>query len=740
MLLALVYFTFCLPKNLFISPYATVVEDEEGALLMATIASDGQWRFPPGNEIPPKFEAALIEFEDQHFYRHMGVSLIAIGRACLQNLSAGHVVSGGSTISMQVIRMSRHRVGRALSDKLVEMVQAIRLEVRYSKKEILGLHSAHAPFGGNVVGLEAASWRYFGHKPSQLSWAESATLAVLPNAPALIHPGKNRSKLLAKRNRLLKRLWQNGQMDEGEYNAALAEPLPQKPKALPQLTPHYLTLLSSKGKDDRRFQTSINRKLQRNVNQISNHHYNIISARGIQNIGLVVLHVPSGEIKAYVGNADKANHAAFVDVVQAPRSTGSILKPFLYASAMEAGKITPKMLLPDYPTRIHGYTPHNYDKTYDGMVPASQALSRSLNIPAVRLLSEYGVSRFKSDIQKLGLTTLFRPAEEYGLSLILGGAEATLWDLAYAYRQLAISVSGADNSNSLKKYDPAVAYEILHAMTEVNRPGQEKYWERFDGRNKIAWKTGTSFGARDAWAIGISPDYVVAVWVGNANGEGIAGMTGSNSAGPILFDVFRMLPNSQWFKQPVRHMKFVSICIESGHRTGLHCQNTESQWLPNTCLSSAACVYHQSVFMNKAGTQLTYKGKEEVFQHNMFVLPAAAAYYYKMGHPEYKNLPANLANDGSTSTDLDILYPQVKSVIRVPKLMNGSYGDIVFESVHRSDDAEIYWFIDNHFITSTKDIHQIHTRPEAGEHVLTVTDGVGRSLSRKFSVAYSGPI
>ena len=222
------YFVVCLPETLFEENYSTVLEDANGQLLMAHIAPDGQWRFPLSDSIPTKFSTALIEFEDRRFQDHHGVSLLALGRATIQNIRSKRLVSGGSTLSMQVIRMSRKRTGRSLTDKLKEMVMALRLETKYSKEEIMTLHASHAPFGGNVVGLEAASWRYFGHNAHTLSWAESATLAVLPNAPSLMHLSKNRKALQDKRNRLLKRLFDDKKLTELEYHTAIAEPLPEK--------------------------------------------------------------------------------------------------------------------------------------------------------------------------------------------------------------------------------------------------------------------------------------------------------------------------------------------------------------------------------------------------------------------------------------------------------------------------------------------------------------------------------
>jgi penicillin-binding protein 1C len=731
----LAYFVFCLPTNLFHAPYSTVVEDAKGQVLMAHIASDGQWRFPPSDHIPEKFEKALITFEDRRFYEHHGVSLLAIGRAMVQNIRSKRVVSGGSTLSMQVIRMSRHRKGRKLKDKLQEMIMAFRLETRYSKAEILNLHASHAPFGGNVVGLEAASWRYFGHQAHQLSWAESATLAVLPNAPSLMHLGKNRSALLKKRNRLLNRLHKQGHITDLELKTALNEPLPQKPKPLPQLTPHYMAYLTIQQGKGKRIKTDVSSDLQAATNTIVQRHFESYKQQGKANIAVIVLDVATEDILAYVGNTNCSEEdKKHVDIVQAPRSTGSILKPFLYAKAMETGLITPNRILPDYPTRINGYAPQNYEESYDGMVPASEALARSLNIPAVRLLSEYGVTRFKDNLEELGLTTLFRPAENYGLSLILGGAEANLYDLAHAYARLAQSAQQDQVHYGLS---PSVSYEILEAMSAVNRPTIEQYWNRFENKQKIAWKTGTSFGARDAWAIGVTKSHVVAVWVGNATGEGVTGMTGSNSAAPILFDVFQRLPKSAWFTKPNRDMKYVKLCRQSGQRIGQHCDEASEHWLPRACLTSESCQYHRPIAVSKTTGKRVFTGCEppsNIVMKSYFVLPPAAEHYYKHNHPNFESLPDFQTGCSGDGKGLDIIYPMAKSSIKIPVLLSGKTAGIIFEAVHRQPDMELFWYIDGEFITTTSQNHQLEVSPSVGKHRLTITDKHGEKRTRVFTV------
>jgi penicillin-binding protein 1C len=730
-----VYFLFCLPDTLFEDNYSTVLEDENGQLLMAHIAPDGQWRFPLSDSIPLKFTTALVEFEDRRFYKHEGVSVLALGRATIQNLKSKRLVSGGSALTMQVIRMSRKRTGRSIWDKLKEMVMALRLELKYSKDEILTLHASHAPFGGNVVGLEAASWRYFGHNAHQLSWAESSMLAVLPNAPSLMHLSRNRQALLDKRNRLLKRLFDDKKLTPLEFKTAIAEPLPEKPKRLPQMTPHYMAYLGSKGLTGQRVTTNINVRVQTGVNTVVNRHYQRNVTKGIANMAVIVLDVKTKEVLAYVGNTPcTEKDKLHVDVAQAPRSTGSILKPFLYAKAMENGQLTPQTLVPDYPTRINGYAPQNYEDAYDGMVPASEALARSLNIPAVRLLSGYGVTRFKQNLQELGLTTLFRPADQYGLSLILGGAEASLWDLSHAYAAVSSCAQTASTDQALS---PSVAYEVLEAMSSVNRPVIEQYWTRFDGKQKIAWKTGTSFGARDGWAIGVTKNHVVAVWVGNASGEGVPKMTGSNTAAPVLFEVFQLLPKSDWFTKPTRDMHHVKLCKQSGQRMGQHCDEGVAAYLPKACMTSPSCSFHQKIHLSKTTGERVFTDCEapgNTTSKSWFVIPTAAENYYKSNHPEYVPLPKFKKGCAENTQDLDVLYPLRNSTIKIPKLLSGDKGNVIFEAVHRRSDAELFWYLDQTFLSTTTDVHQIEFRPAKGKHKLTVTDENGFAVVRNFEV------
>jgi penicillin-binding protein 1C len=753
-------------RRIFHEPSSTVFLDSSGNLLGAKIAADQQWRFPERKEVPEKFKKAVIIYEDRYFYYHPGFNPGSIIRAIVQNLRKGRIVSGGSTLSMQVIRLARKNARRTIWEKLSEMTQAIWLELRYSKSEILALYSSHAPFGGNIIGLDAAAWRYFGVFPENLSWAEAATLAVLPNSPALIYPGKNQSRLQFKRDRLLEHLYHSGVIDQNTCELAKSEMLPQRPFPLPQLAPHLLERAIKEGHPGNRIISTLNIRLQEKVNEILMRHYQELKADEIKNAAALILEVRSGNVLAYAGNIPSENedeNGNDVDVINSPRSTGSILKPFLYTAMLNDGLILPSTLIPDIPMQIGGFIPENYNLTYDGAVPAQRALSRSLNIPAVKMLQTYGYDQFCSLLRKIGMTTLTKPADHYGLSLILGGAEAKLWDLAGIYASMARtlnrynetglydrddfhppqyykkeeSIKPVPISNS-QVFDAASIFLAFTAMVEVARPDEEQEWQQFSSSSKIAWKTGTSFGNRDAWSIGITPGYVVAVWVGNASGEGRPGLTGIGTAAPILFDIFRALPYTAWFKMPYNDMKRVSICHQSGFRASSICEKTDTIWVQKKGLLTPPCPFHQIVHLDKTETwQVTSNcvSPSEMVHKSWFVLPPVQEWYYRNKNPFYKVLPPFKPGCGpSESHDMDMIYPHPDSKIYIPVDIDGKPGSVVFKVAHRQPQHMIYWHLDDQFIGTTVQIHQMALSPQKGFHRLTLVDEDGESLTIRFEI------
>lgn len=765
LLLAFIVFYYSVSFPLFTSSYSTVLEDEKQELLAARIAEDGQWRFPYSGKLPDKFEKALLAFEDKNFYNHHGVDFSALANALVQNIKAGKIVRGGSTLTMQVIRLSGKNKKRTYLRKLLECVQALRLEFSFSKKEILITYASEAPFGGNVVGLEAASWRYFGQAPERLSWAEAATLAALPNSPSLIFPGKNQLRLKKKRDILLFRLRDKGIITSEECRLAINEPVPGKPHPLPVITPHLLTYCEKSGYKGKRNTSTIKSTLQKKVNQILSIHHQKLSGNGIYNAAALVIEVESGEVLAYAGNilSDSGDKGYNVDIIQAERSTGSILKPLLFAMVLNDGKLLSPALVPDIPTLIGGYAPRNYFLTYDGAVKLQQSISRSLNVPAVRLLQSYGIEKFHFNLQRLGITTLHKPAKHYGLSIILGGAEGTLWDLASVYRNMAWSLNHfpinskvivpLKNTRPLflkdqlkqetKKgkmcIDPASIWLMMEAMNEVSRPEEESSWKDYASAYKIAWKTGTSFGYRDGWAIGATPQYVVAVWVGNADGEGRPELTGISTAAPIMFDIFKQLKSPYWFVKPFSFMEESVVCSKSGYKASEYCEETDTIDIQRPGINSPLCPYHKIVFLDNSERYRVNGECESV--SNMkpakwFVLPPAMEHYYKKKNSSYKVLPPYRSDCKATTTlrSLEIIYPQRESRIYVPVQLDGKPGKTVFEVAHRSPESEVFWYLDNFYAGSTKDYHQMAFNPEEGKHKLTVMDETGESREITFEV------
>ena len=750
---------FCLPKELFDDPTSTVIYDRNGNLIGATIADDGQWRFPYNPVVPEKFKQAIIEFEDRSFESHWGVSMKGMGRAMYQNIKEGRKVSGGSTITMQLMRMARKGQSRTVWQKVVEIFWATRAEWRYSKDEILALYASNAPMGGNVVGLDAAAWRYFGRPANDLTWAESATLAILPNAPSLMHPGKNREKLVEKRNRLLDRLYEVEVMDSLTWVLSKLEPLPEEPHPIPMIAPQLYTRIIKDGFKGQVVHTTLDISAQERVNAIVQFHHEHLKENQIHNVAVLVMEVESGDVIAYTGNVPdvEAEHGKDVDIITAPRSTGSILKPFLYAGMLENGEITPEMIVQDVPTVMSGYSPKNYNLKYDGVIAANTALSKSLNVPLVRLLTKFKVPKFHFLLRKLKFSTINKSPDHYGLSLVLGGAEANLWDLVSAYGMMARSLNQYPNyqkginrkAHYLKSHgsfeeenpilNPASCWFTMEAMKEVARPEDDINWELFSTSQQIAWKTGTSFGFRDAWAVGCTPRFVVGVWVGNADGEGRPGLIGREAAAPILFDVFSAFPQSEWFEQPYDEMAQVPICIKSGYRAGEACEHVQEKWIPKSCLNTVSCPYHDYLFVDETEqyqVNASCYDLSKARKKSWFILPTVAEYFYKNHDPNYSSPPPYHPDCGQTENreELAIIYPKDNSTIYVPTNFDEQKEKIVFEAAHIQTNAKLFWHLDEVYLGETQLIHQYEFIPKVGEHTLTIMDEKGRSALVKFQV------
>lgn len=781
----ILFVCFCCypPSKLFKKPTSYVLEDKNGNLLNASIAEDGQWRFPYDSDVPDKFSKCITTFEDRRFYYHPGVDPLAFARAFIQNIQSKNVVSGGSTLTMQVIRLSRGAKSRNIFNKFIESILAVRLECTHHKKTILALYASNAPFGSNVVGLDAASWRYFGRSPNELSWGEMAALAVLPNAPSLVHPGKNQNELLRKRNLLLDELVAAKVIDSTTAQLSKLEPLPGAPKPLPQLAPHLLdrfkkdvaaTKQNSNKNISTGIRTTINAQLQMQVNSILYQHHQQLKSNQINNAAAMVVDVESGNILSYVGNIyepDDSSIQSHVDVLASKRSPGSTLKPLLYCSLLSEGSMLPQQLVPDIPTQINGYAPQNFDLGYDGAVPANRALARSLNIPAVKMLQQYRYQRFYNVLQQCGFTTLNHAADFYGMSLILGGCEISPYELCgvyasmsrmylhqqknkgrwnaddwfmpqYSYQPSGISYQQTTETGDLKPesqlFDYTSLWHTFNAMNEVMRPGEEGLWSMFQSAQRIAWKTGTSFGFRDGWAVGFTPKYCVVVWVGNTTGEGRPDLTGVNTAAPIMFDIFRMLPTSKWFALPQYNFMYLPVCHQSGFKAGSYCTDVDTMLVSVHAQQAPVCPYHKIIHLDKTGTYRVTSNcvsPSEMLHQPWFVLPPTMEFYYRQRHAGYKTLPPFMSGCvNELQSSFEIVYPQEGAKISVPKEITGEKGRTVFTVTARNNQTKLFWSIDDVYIGETENFHQMAVNPSPGKHVLTVVDENGESASKTFEI------
>ncbi|MDF1697293.1 MAG: penicillin-binding protein 1C [Saprospiraceae bacterium] len=755
------WFYFCLPSPLFKDPYSTVINDKDGQLMGAKIAKDGQWRFPLIDSIPLHFENAILTFEDQRFKKHLGVDPIAIGRAILQNFKARHIESGASTLTMQVIRLSRKGKPRSIFQKIIEMILATRLELSYSKTEILQLYASHAPFGGNVVGLETASWRYFNKAPERLSIAESAMLAVLPNAPSLIHLSKNRIKLKEKRNRLLNKMKNEGFISHTDYELGILEPIPASPFPLPSVARHLLEFVHTKT-PGKVISSTIDPTIQSILTDVGNYHYALNSQSDIQNLSILVLDTKTGNTLGYLGNASHTLHESAVDMVQAKRSSGSVLKPMLYAHLVNEGKILPTSLIKDTPTHIQGFNPKNYNRKYSGATPANKALSMSLNVPAVLSLQQYGVEPFIRRLKALGLSTIDKSADHYGLSLILGGAEVNLWELCGAYASMGRilmryneengryysgdvfppSYLGNDyqKSDSYKAHSLTAGsvYLTFKAMRNVIRPSEEGEWEQFESSRPIAWKTGTSYGHRDAWAIGVSPNYTIGVWVGNADGEGKSGLVGVKKAGPVLFDVLNRLPYVGFFEEPLDDLVPIPSCGKSGFLATPYCTPIDTIYTVQESQNVVACPYHKLIHLDSNGYRVssTCESPSKMNHLGWFELPPSMAYYYRKNHPEYQKSPSFRSDCLQTATKelMSFIYPTEKTSIYIPLNVEGKREQAIFKATHQDPKSILYWHLDSEYLGFTEDIHTMGIQSNPGQHTITIVDQLGNTISQRFEI------
>lgn len=748
--------------------YSAVLLDKHDAFLSAKVACDGQWRFPITKKLPETYKQALIFYEDKNFYRHFGIDPFALVRAFYQNLKNGKVISGASTISMQLARLCLKNKSRSIFTKLEEMYLTIGFEFLYSKEKILQLYSGLAPFGSNVVGLETAIWKYYHKRLEDLSWAEATLFAVLPNQPSMLHLSKNREKLLLKRNRLLRDLTNSNIISQDVYSLSIEEPLPDKPLVLPRNAPHALEYAIKLKGDATIMNSTIDLNLQNEVIRISRNHHRIFKANEIHNLAVLVVENKSGNILAYLGNSMDSSvvRNADVDMVHAPRSSGSVLKPLLLVAMMDLGLVGPGSLVPDIPTLINGFRPENFSRQYSGAVSCREVIQKSLNVPSVLMLKEYGIPVFYANLKRFGFSHLFRPWEDYGLSLILGGAEVNMADLARAYAYLAHTLNVYQdhqqkypdfsdyNLRLLKNEKPhqnilnsnpdlQTAGAIHHMFQSMRLHGMNQEEFNIHTRNSlspIALKTGTSFGYKDAWCVGVNPDYTVVVWIGNANGMARPGLIGIQTAAPLMQEIIQLLPAERDWTIPYDDMVFIPVCRQSGFTPGRYCTDIDTQYLPKASKLLKTCTFHQKIFLDTTLNFRVFKDCEsQIVEANWFVLPPAMEYFYASAHPEFKAMPPLREDCREKGAEqfrtLAFIYPNHNAQIMIPVDLDQQKNPMIFKATHRDPGAEIMWFMDNTYIASSNYPFELTFIPPPGRHHFMIMDREGHSSVIKVDVA-----
>ena len=572
---------------------ARVVLAEDGTPLWRFADANGVWRYPvQTSEVSPYYLDALLTYEDRWFYQHPGVNPLALGRAAWQNLSGGRVLSGGSTLSMQVARLLDPHP-RTLLGKLRQLWRTAQLEWHLSKEQILNLYLNRAPFGGTLQGVAAASWAYLGKSPQHLTHAEAALLAVLPQAPSRLRPDRHPARAQVARDKVLRRLGEFAVWPQSAVDEALEEPLLLAPRLEPSLAP-LLARRLNRPHSPPLIRTTLDANLQRRLEDLLLGWRARLPER--TSAAILVVEAHSMAVRAYLGSVDINDTRRFghVDMISALRSPGSTLKPFLYGMAMDAGLIHSESLLQDVPRRYGDYRPGNFSMGFSGPVPASSALSTSLNLPAVQLLEAYGPKRFAAEMRIGGMPLALPPLAEPNLSLILGGAGSRLEDLVSGYSAFArggksapIRLQPDDELRERPLLSPGSAWIVRRILSGQARPDRDPRAELVQ-RPLLAWKTGTSYGFRDAWAIGVGPRYLIGIWIGRPDGTPVPGQFGLASAAPLMLQVHDVLINrdsQRGISAPVQpvplNVGVAAICWPLGQpmsRTDPNCRRQRFAW------------------------------------------------------------------------------------------------------------------------------------------------------------------
>ena len=713
--------------------YSTSLLDINGKLMDVFLNEDEQWHLKVDDEIQDNLKAAVINYEDKNFYKHRGVDFLSICRALRDNF-LGYKRSGASTITMQVAKLVIPKK-RTYINKYIEIVQSFKIETKLSKEEILKLYLNNAPYGGNIVGYGTAARMYFQKEAKNLSWSECALLAILPNSPGAMHVEKNREKLIDKRNKLLDKLYEKGKLTMEQVELAKREPLPEVKHPFEKVAPHLARRLS-RSNSEKVIKTTIDYDLQKKMQEVLRSYVDFTRSEGITNAAMLVVENKTRNVKAYIGSQEfmDMDNAGQVDGIIAKRSPGSILKPFLYALSIDEGLIAPESLVQDVPMFFSNFNPQNANKKYTGMIEARQALISSLNIPFVHLLQQYSEDKFYYFLKDM-LKFDENSPELYGLSLILGTKEFSVEEIATLYTGLAnygnltklhyLSNEKIDSVRNM--FSKGAGYLTLDTLKELVRPGLNNLYR---WKDPISWKTGTSFGKRDAWACGMTPNYTVIVWVGNFSGQGNDNLSGVVSGGRLLFNAFQELDNSnKKFEEPVYDLENIEVDKITGYRINFPDIETKTIKYPKDAKPLKLSPYYKKIYVDENDVEVDSRDENFTKSHEKVVLnyPLEVVNYFIRENRDI----SEIYHMSSVEKSLKILYPTPNLKILLPNDLDKEQKLVV--KIANLKNQNIYWYLDKEFIGQDKS-YEKEIQLGIGNHTITIVAEDGETTKTNFTI------
>lgn len=754
-----------LPERLN-APPSVVMEYRDGTPAHVFLAPDERWRIAaPPESIDVAYLRALLALEDKRFHQHPGVDPLAVVRAVLTNVTRGRRVSGASTLTMQLVRVLEPRP-RTLSSKIIESFRAVQLELRLSKREILSAYLQFVPYGRNVEGVEAAALAYFGHTAAHLSPAEIATLLAVPQNPGRRFPTlENAARLRAARDELARRLLEDEALPLGPESARVsaqtvlaevrATPVPSGLMAFPREAPHAAAWLRTLRPSELRLRTTLDAGTQRLAERVMRDAAPELAQRGIHNGSAVVVDHASGEVLALVGTFDffDTAHGGQIAGFITPRSPGSALKPLLYAMGIDRGLVGPEQLVADIPVSYGGYSPRNYDGHFQGLVRMEDALSQSLNLPFVRLLDRLGVERFLGTLRQLGTESLVPEPGYYGLSAAVGGLELTPLELAGVYvalaedgrtRPLKVIEDGKPPAKTREVFSPGAAWLTRRALSLKDRPDFPARRRMTGMPAQVHWKTGTSFGHRDAWAAGSGPRHTAVVWLGNFDNTPSVHLVGAEAAGPVLFDILEGLGARGRVAMenrdavPPSDLTQVEVCAYSGHLATDACTERRMVYARRSSVPTEPCPYHQRVEVDVATglavSPLCRSGRQ-VESRVYLTWPATIRRFLTEQHRRLPEPPAYApgCEPGGAQAAPQIVSPPEGQVALLIPGVAAEQQEVPLEA-EAAHDRELTWFVNGAYLGRAKADERLWWKPAVGTHEILVTDDKGLSARRTLVV------